>query len=110
MVKICCEDMADHLYLIDEKKVYKDGYKRDKKIYYSSKFNEYGIPIGDNISFITIEYCPWCGIKLPNSLRDRWFNELELLGFEEPLTMDNYPEEYKSSKWWESCNITVKNN
>ena len=29
---------------------------------------------------ITINFCPWCGTQLPESLRDRWFEELELLG------------------------------
>jgi hypothetical protein len=92
--------MSDHLYLIDEKKVFRDGDINDKVVYYSSKFNEYGIPIGDDVSYISIEFCPWCGSELPESLRERWFYELELLGYEEPLSVNNYPEKYKSSKWW----------
>lgn len=101
MVNICCEDMSDHLYLIDKKTVLKNGDKSGKPIYYSSKFNEYGIPIADEISYIIIEYCPWCGKKLPESLREKWFHELEILGFAEPLFHDNYPDKYKSSLWWE---------
>jgi hypothetical protein len=28
-------------------------------------------------SSITIDFCPWCGQRLPESQRDRWFDELE---------------------------------
>jgi len=39
-------------------------------ILYISKFNEYGIPVLDGgSSYITLEFCPWCGTKLPPSKR-----------------------------------------
>lgn len=42
----------------------------DVIIKYSSKFDEYGIPIYDGgTSYILIHYCPWCGTKLPKSKR-----------------------------------------
>ena len=68
------------------------------------KFNEYGIPIHDGengkiTSYIKIQYCPWCGKKLPDSLREKWFDELEKLGYDDPLN-DDIPEKFKSDKWY----------
>ena len=42
----------------------------DRIILYWSKFREYLIPIHDGgSSGIVILFCPWCGKKLPPSLR-----------------------------------------
>ena len=71
-------------------------------IWYSDIFDEYGIVVNeDNSSMITINYCPWCGKKLPTSQREKWFEELELKGFIAPLFDDNIPTEYKSKEWRE---------
>jgi hypothetical protein len=44
-------------------------------IYENNKFNEYGIPIPDGgTSRLNIQFCPWCGVCLPNSKRDEWFD------------------------------------
>ena len=67
---MCCEDMRVHVYMLDKKIVLDDGDVSDKVIYYISKFNEYGIPLFDEGSFILIAHCPWCGKKLPQSLRE----------------------------------------
>jgi len=72
----------------------------DALISFSKKFYEYGLYIHDGgTSTITIRYCPWCGAKLPESLRDRWFSELEALGYDEPLDQE-IPERYKSDAWY----------
>lgn len=68
-------------------------------IVYLSKFREYGISILDGGSaFQEIRYCPWCGGKLPLSLRDEWFDELERLEMEPGD--ENIPHEYLSDEWW----------
>ncbi|MCJ8167147.1 hypothetical protein MKJ04_20065 [Pontibacter sp. E15-1] len=57
----------------------------DTPILYVNKFNEYGIKIMDGgNSSIKIQYCPWCGERLPESKRDQWFDELESLGINDP--------------------------
>ncbi|KIL45088.1 DUF6980 family protein [Jeotgalibacillus soli] len=72
----------------------------DNLIFYSSKFDEYGIIVHDGgTSFIEISYCPWCGTKLPMSKRDLWFDSLEKLSYDEPFEQD-IPEEFKSDKWY----------
>jgi hypothetical protein len=74
----------------------------DFLIQYSPKLREYGLIVHDGgCSSILIAFCPWCGAKLPESLRDRWFDELERLGID-PVH-DEVPETHRSSTWWESA-------
>lgn len=42
----------------------------DTVVDYSPKWNSYGLPVHDGddgyaASWISIQYCPWCGTKLP---------------------------------------------
>ena len=70
-------------------------------IYYNEVFDEYGIPlIEDGVSYILIKCCPWCGKALPTSKRSAWFEQLEKIGFENPLFRDDIPQAYKSSEWY----------
>ena len=56
MKKHCCK--STEYYLANE----------DKIVHYWNKYGEYGIPVHDGgTSMIAIEYCPWCGEKLPQS-------------------------------------------
>lgn len=74
----------------------------DNLIFYSEKFDEYGIIIHDGgASFNGISFCPWCGTKLPNSKRDQWFDELEALGFDNP-TEQSIPERYLTNEWYKA--------
>lgn len=72
----------------------------DTPILYTRKFDEYGLKIWDGgTSSLLIENCPWCGQKLPESKRDRWFDELEKLGFKRPFT-DEIPGKYLTDEWY----------
>jgi hypothetical protein len=65
---------------------------------HDERFDEYGIPVRDGgSSMIVIGYCPWCGVKLPESQRDRWFAEIEALGID-PWS-DEIPEPYRTNAW-----------
>ena len=103
---MCCEDMHENVFCVDSEDGFSKESQDDKTIYYSSKFNEYGIPIHDgekvsSSSYILIHYCPWCGEKLPQSRRDEWFDRLEKLGFDYPFEQyENIPSNFKSSKWY----------
>jgi len=71
----------------------------DALISYSDKFREYGLIVHDGgSSSIAIGFCPWCGTKLPGSLRGRWFEELAALGFTDPWGQD-IPEAFRSGAW-----------
>jgi hypothetical protein len=84
----CCEEMARHLA------------EGEVAITYSPRFREYGIKILDGGSATQlITYCPWCGGKLPSSLRDEWFEIVEGLGLE--AGDPQIPEEMSSAAWWQ---------
>lgn len=104
MVNFCCEDMFNNIDYIDQSNI--ADVENNKFIFYSSKFNEYGIPIHDGEngkanSYILIQYCPWCGKRLPKSRREEWFECLEHLGFESPFEdFEKIPIEFKSDLWY----------
>lgn len=67
---------------------------------YNPKFREYGLLVTDGgSSVIRITFCPWCGVPLPRSLRDAWFDALEARGFD-PHD-DELPEDLRSDAWWQ---------
>jgi hypothetical protein len=71
----------------------------DIPITHTAKFNEFGVKILDGgSSTILLKNCPWCGDKLPLSLRGAWFAELERLGID-PLGND-IPEEFADERWY----------
>ncbi len=87
MRQICCAELCNHI----------DG--KDVPIKYSEKFREYGILITDGgTATQLIHYCPWCGQKLPVSLRDTWFSIIESMGLE---LSNQLPSEFYTSLWWE---------
>lgn len=91
-IQYCCEQL----------KVFSSDNETD--IIYNKKFREFGILISDGgSSFQMINYCPWCGMKLPTSLRDQWFDEIWALGLEPDG--DNLPGEYLSDLWWKAKNL-----
>ncbi len=68
-------------------------------IVYIPKFREYGISILDGgSSFLEMSYCPFTGKKLPESLRNRWFDEVEKLGMEPGDS--SIPEVFNDERWW----------
>jgi hypothetical protein len=87
-------------------------------IEYNSKFREYYVPLRDYdeeaetwylsnepVVIQCFAFCPWCGAKLPDSLRDQWFDELRSRGIEYALGGDStvdVPLEFRSDQWWRS--------
>lgn len=72
----------------------------DSLISYSLRFDEYGIALNDGGSArVAIAFCPFCGMRLPESKRDRWFDELEQRGISDP-TVETIPVDFQSDKWW----------
>ena len=85
-----------------------DAFRKDKTIFYSKRFDEYMIPLSeDGVSGICIAYCPWCGKKLPESKRERWFEELEAMGIEfSLLDTEQVPPDYLDDSWWRRSDKT----
>lgn len=68
-------------------------------IIYVPKFREYGVRVLDGgSSYITLNFCPWCGRQLPQSLRDKWFEEIASLGLEPGDK--SLPHAFASDQWW----------
>lgn len=66
---------------------------------YIPKLREYGVRILDGgSSHLRITFCPWCGQKLPDSLRDEWFDNLERIGVD-PYG-DEIPSEFTDGRWY----------
>lgn len=88
----CCEDMR--------KAIEDPGIA----VAYTSKFREYGVLILDGgSSRFSIHFCPWCGQKLPESLRNRWFDELERLGIDPED--DVVSEEFTDERWHQALGL-----
>jgi len=73
----------------------------DALVMFDARFQEYGLIIHDGgTSVVGIAFCPWCGSRLPDSQRDRWFEELERRGID-PWE-DEIPDEYRDGRWLRS--------
>ena len=98
----CCEMMKRNVFCECNENA------GDKTIFYSKRFDEYMIPVSeDGLSGICIAYCPWCGKKLPESKRERWFEELEAMGIEfSLLDTEQVPPDYLDDSWWRRSDKT----
>src|SRR5262249_13536013 len=71
----------------------------DALVGYTPWFREYGLLVHDGgTSSVGIRFCPWCGARLPASLRDEWLAALERRGID-PWG-EEVPAEFLSSAWW----------
>jgi hypothetical protein len=95
----CCESMRGAVESVCN--LHTDRFDcPDALLNYSARFDEYGIIIHDGGgSVMEIYFCPWCGSKLPDSKRDRWFEELESLGYS-PDDDENIPAAYFDARWY----------
>ncbi len=83
--------------------MHEGGDDHDIILNYNEILDEYGISIYDRgTSVISIIYCPWCGSKLPESKRDKWFEQLGEIAYGDEL--NKIPKEYKSDQWWRKTN------
>jgi hypothetical protein len=71
----------------------------DIPVLYDPKYREFGVRVLDGgTSVIQLVHCPWCGRKLPDSLRDRWFDELERRGIDPGA--GPVPDEFTDDRWY----------
>lgn len=94
----CCEDMKRQVKPNCSAN-HGDTPCPDHLVSFNEVFNEYGLIIHDGgTSTVGISFCPWCGTKLPESQRDEWFDHLELLGYDDPLSQP-IPSDFRTSAW-----------
>ena len=77
----CCSEMSAQANLLsaDAKRPLQGT--TDKRIYWSPVFDEYGLICQPSAEVLSIQHCPFCGVQLPNSRRDAWFERLERTGW-----------------------------
>lgn len=93
--KFCCDAMTSALDFVCSE--HADPFAcADSLVVYHEIFDEIGLVVHDGgPTYVLIEHCPWCGTKLPESQRDRWFDETEEKGLED----DALPEDYTTGAW-----------
>jgi len=66
-----------------------------------ASWNEYRIPVPyDGYASTLIRFCPWCGKRFPESLREEWYRTLYAMGYSDPGGDDDLPAEFESDRWW----------
>jgi hypothetical protein len=86
-ITFCCEQMRHAVNDVDI------------PIEYAAHLREYGVRVLDGgTSRINFNFCPWCGQRLPASLRDAWFHELDALGLD--AATDEIPSEFLDERWY----------
>lgn len=99
----CCKDMTAALTNVCEMHAEDAFACHDMVVSFSGMFREYGLKLQEQGQSIVIKYCPWCGARLPASLRDTWFERLEELGIDEPFDEGvEVPLDYRSATWWQA--------
>lgn len=73
----------------------------DIPVMYEPVFDEFGIQILDGgTSEMRLSFCPWCGCRLPESKRTRYFELLDELDLEPGDS--RIPSQMQSDEWWRS--------
>lgn len=87
--KHCCDQMSFHIH------------EKEKIIIFVPEFREYSIRASKSI-IQRIDFCPWCGIKLPTDLREEFFDILDKEYNLDTLCLDKrkIPKEFRSDEWW----------
>lgn len=69
---------------------------------YSPRFRRFSLKVRrGSFAIQTLHFCPFSGRALPEPLGDRFFKEIEALGFMEGLEdLKRVPKEFKSEAWW----------
>ncbi|MDR3550584.1 MAG: hypothetical protein P4L31_04165 [Candidatus Babeliales bacterium] len=97
---ICCLSMQDALEQAD-----------DSPLTYSPDHRSYTISapralVKKNIVWLgyRVDFCPFCGTKLPKDLTEKWWDILEKeYGIDDPYDDKQkklIPEEFKTDEWW----------
>lgn len=88
------------------------AFLEDKRInvFYDEVFREYYTKLrGGGGVLQRFFYCPWCGKKLPDSLRSVYHELLwEKFGDDVDIEDMDIPIEFKTSLWWDNADIDLE--
>ena len=74
--------------------------RKQVAIGYNPRLREYYIHLNKSRGVQLMDFCPWCGRKLPGSLRDMYCDEVREIGFEPFDDKDRLPKKYLTEEWW----------
>ena len=93
-----------HCCLIMDYSVDKTDPENVSPCLYIPKFREYSLQAMIGPGAGKIDYCPYCGTKLPQELSDLWFDILEKeYGLDDPgwpEQREKVPTEFLTDEWW----------
>ena len=90
LLDFCCDEIIFHIQ------------KLEQIIIYLSENRSFLIKVNQHIGQ-EIQYCPWCGTKLPKELSNEWWDILEKeYNIIYPLESerDKVPAEFWTDEWW----------
>ena len=113
--EICCDQMLREMYRYRRKELYEDGTKI-AEIGYDESQRAYHILNSrdpDNNDGLAINYCPWCGKKLPERLEPwAWieyeYGEEYVTAYDDPKYKPLPPEiekEFSTDAWWKNRHL-----
>ena len=95
----CCSEMRDALVNQCAEHANDPFACPDMLFAYSDTFDEYGVIVHDGSpSMLIVSHCPFCGMALPDSRRDEWFDRLEAMGIDDPFEAE-LPADFRSGAW-----------
>ena len=100
---ICCDRMASALQNECREHAGRPFDCPDMLLHYNGMFDEYGLIIHDGTeSSVLINFCPFCGTRLPSSRRDEWFDRMEEAGHDDPreVAPEDRPAAIRHPGWW----------
>lgn len=109
--EICCDQMLREMYRYRRKELYEDGTKI-AEIGYEESQRAYHILNSrdpDNNDGLAIDYCPWCGKKLPPHLEPWAWIEYEY-GKEyvdnwDTMLPPEVQKEFETDAWWKNRHL-----
>lgn len=95
--KHCCDAMTE---MVTDK---------GSRIGFIPKYREYYVERNGTTSIHSLDYCPWCGAKLPESLREAWFDTLKNeYALDDPWDHEQeklIPQEFNTNEWWKKRSL-----
>lgn len=77
----CCQEMTEQVNSVWPNAESPLLGSTDQRVYWSAVFDEYGLVCQPSPEVLVIQFCPFCGAKLPQSRRAAWFARLETTGW-----------------------------
>nr|WP_148256803.1 hypothetical protein [Kribbella flavida] len=78
----------------------------DIPVFYRPRFRTWVLEQQDGLNTRwRLEYCPWCGVKLPSSLSEEWMTEMNRRGFGPRAQDDDLPADLLDDRWWKALGL-----